>query len=142
MTRIYTDGSASILDHSGGWAIHVVYSDGRQENRSGAFAGVTNNQMELFAVIEAFLYIVETNLNPTKVTVFSDSQYVVKGLTEWIPGWKAKNWKNVKNVGIWKQLDQLYSALPVALEWVRGHDGNPGNETVDKLASLARKSAL
>lgn len=107
---------------------------------SESFGGAhdtTNNKMELTAAIET-LKLVQAG---AKIEVFTDSSYVIKGITEWLPGWRRKNWRTsggdpVKNVELWKALDALYQVRKVTMTWVRGHNGDPGNERADVLANM------
>ncbi|OGB80792.1 MAG: ribonuclease HI, partial [Burkholderiales bacterium RIFOXYD2_FULL_59_8] len=105
----------------------------------------TNNRMEMMAVIEALAAL----KRPCKVTLHVDSQYVLKGMTEWLPGWKARGWKTaakapVKNVDLWQRLDALVNSgtHQIAWRWVRGHNGDPGNERADELANRGVAMAL
>ena len=111
----------------------------------GGELGTTNNRMELQAVIEALLAL----KRPCDVALYLDSEYVRKGITEWIHNWKAKGWRTaakqpVKNVELWQRLDQLVhqSGHRIAWHWVKGHAGNPGNERADALANLGVEKAL
>lgn len=137
---IYADGAAKgngTKSAKGGWGYLAEFADGRRVEKFGGEAPTTNNRMELLAVIQAL-----TDL-PSKhtVTLFTDSQYVVKGMSEWLAGWKRRGWKSstgegVKNVELWQRLDQLSSQHVVTWRWVRGHNGHPGNERADELANL------
>ncbi len=107
--------------------------------------GTTNNRMEMMAVIEALAAL----KRPCKVTLHVDSQYVLKGITEWLPGWKARGWKTaakapVKNVDLWQRLDALVNSGTHQIDWrwVRGHNGDPGNERADELANRGVDMAL
>jgi ribonuclease HI len=111
----------------------------------GGELATTNNRMELMAVIQALSAL----KRPCEVTLFLDSQYVLKGITEWLPGWKAKGWRTaskqpVKNVELWQQLDALVqqSGHQIDWRWVRGHAGNAGNEQADALANKGVALAL
>ena len=111
----------------------------------GGEAQTTNNRMELMAVIQALKALKK----PCEVSLHIDSQYVLKGMTEWLPGWKAKGWRTaakqpVKNVELWKALDDLVreGGHRIAWHWVRGHDGNPGNERADALANRGVEQVL
>lgn len=146
--RIYTDGS--ILKNpggAGGWAIVIVHDDEVQEIASGGQPQTTNNVMELRAVMEALELC-----NPPQrdlVEIICDSQYVTKGLTEWMPKWKRQNWMRkakggawepVKNQWLWEKLDALYNPEFVTITWIRGHDGDRFNEVADKLAGEAARN--
>jgi ribonuclease HI len=113
-------------------------ASGKAREASGAEAETTNNRMELTAVIEGFRALTR----PSSVDLYSDSEYVLKGLKEWLKGWKAKGWrtaakKPVKNADLWKVLDELASGHEVRHHWVRGHSGHPENERCDQLAVAA-----
>jgi len=109
----------------------------------GGERSTTNNRMELTAVIEALAALKRRS----RVVLHTDSQYVQKGITEWIHGWKAKGWRTaskqpVKNVDLWKRLDSLVAGHDVEWRWVKGHAGDPGNERADALANLGVDSLL
>ncbi len=134
--EIYTDGACKGNPGPGGWGVLMVSGPHRRELHGGE-ASTTNNRMELTAVIRAF----EALRRPSRVCVHTDSQYVQKGIGEWLPRWKARGWKTadgkpVKNVDLWKILDALVSPHEVDWRWVRGHAGHPGNERADALANL------
>jgi ribonuclease HI len=137
---IYADGAAKgngTPNSKGGWGYHTLFKDGTVTEKFGGEKPSTNNRMELTAVIQA-LQSLDAKHN---VTMFTDSEYVIKGLTEWLPGWKRRGWKTstgaaVKNIELWQQLDQLASRHAVAWNWVRGHNGDPGNERADALANM------
>jgi len=132
---IYADGACRGNPGIGGWGAFVT-ADGTETELCGGEHNTTNNQMELTAVIRA----IESLASPSVVQVYTDSQYVQKGISEWIHGWKRKGWRTstgaaVKNVELWKQLDELAQQHKIEWKWVRGHNGNPGNERADKLAN-------
>jgi len=136
--EIYTDGACKGNPGPGGWGV-LLRSGTNQKELYGGEASTTNNRMELMAVIQAL----EALKRPCAVTLYLDSQYVLKGITEWLPGWKAKGWKTaskqpVKNQELWQRLDELVtqSGHRVDWRWVRGHNGHPGNERADALANL------
>ena len=109
---------------------------GRERELFGGEAATTNNRMELMAVIEALGAL----KRPCRIVLHTDSQYVMKGITEWIHGWKAKGWKTaarepVKNADLWRRLDELASRHEIRWVWVRGHSGHDGNERADRLAN-------
>lgn len=139
---IYTDGACSGNPGPGGWGFCFIAtpSEGRLEQGNGGENSTTNNRMELTAVIEGLKKVTHDPNHPIEVTVVTDSQYVMKGMTEWIKGWKAKNWigsnkKPVKNRDLWEQLDAIVSTIPgLQWRWVKGHSGNKWNEYVDQLA--------
>ncbi len=141
---IYTDGACKGNPGPGGWGA-LLKSAGSQKELSGGELVTTNNRMEMMAVIEALSAL----KRPCHVRLHVDSQYVLKGMTEWLPGWKARNWKTaakapVKNVDLWQRLDQLVSTAGHKIDWhwVRGHNGHPGNERADELANLGVEQAL
>ena len=131
---IYTDGACSGNPGPGGWG--ALLKCGQVERElSGGEAATTNNRMELMAVIEALNALKK----PVRAVVYTDSQYVQKGISEWIHGWKRKGWKTaggdpVKNVDLWQALDAAARVHEVEWKWVKGHAGHPENERVDRLA--------
>jgi len=132
---IYTDGACKGNPGPGGWGALLKWG-GHERELFGGEAATTNNRMELMAVIEALRAL----KRPMDVVVHTDSQYVHKGITEWMRNWKARGWKTadrkpVKNVDLWQQLDELVAAHRVRWQWVRGHSGHPGNERADALAN-------
>ena len=134
---IYTDGACSGNPGPGGWGAVLFYGSAQKEI-SGYVADTTNNRMELQAAIEALASL----RRPMEVELYTDSRYVRDGITKWLPGWRNNNWKRrdkkpLKNIDLWKTLDALQQKHTVAWRWVRGHDGNVGNELAD---SLARKA--
>ncbi len=133
--EIFTDGACLNNPGPGGYAA-LIRIDGQERTVVGKEPHTTNNRMELTAVIAALRDL------PSDIaaTVFSDSQYVIKGMTTWLAGWKAKGWrkadrKPVENVDLWKTLDDLARDRVIQWEWVRGHNGHPENERVDQLAN-------
>jgi ribonuclease HI len=133
--EIYSDGACRGNPGPGGWGF-LMKIDGKTRELFGGEANTTNNRMELTAVIRAL----ESLQRPSRVRVYTDSQYVQKGISEWIRGWKRKGWKTadkkpVKNEDLWKCLDQLNAAHQVEWHWVRGHSGHPENERADALAN-------
>ena len=147
MIRVYTDGGLSAKNQVGGWAAVFVYPDGERKAIKGNYRGpdVTNNKMELTAVIEALKFIAFYHPEE-EVEVTSDSEYVVKGLNDWTPKWIAKNWKcttgPVKNKQLWVELIGLRDLTKARISWVRGHDGDENNEIADKLCVGAYKELL
>jgi len=138
--ELYTDGACSGNPGPGGWAFLLRHpKTGKAIERKGGEKETTNNRMELSAVIEGLRALTR----PSRVELYSDSQYVLKGLKEWMVGWKRKGWKTaskqpVKNVDLWKQLDELKKEHAIHFHWVKGHDGHEENERVDELAVQAR----
>jgi ribonuclease HI len=137
--EIFTDGACSGNPGPGGWGA-ILRAKGKEKELSGSEKQTTNNRMELMAVIAAL----EALKRPCRVTITTDSQYVMKGMTEWLPGWKAKGWKTaakkpVKNAELWQRLEQAVSPHQVDWQWVRGHDGHEENERADRLAVAARE---
>jgi ribonuclease HI len=139
---IYTDGACRGNPGPGGWA--AVLISGRHERElSGAESATTNNRMELQAVIEAL----RTLKRRVRARIYTDSQYVRLGLTEWLGAWKARGWrtadrKPVKNQDLWEQLDALASRHELEWHWVKGHSGVAGNERCDELANAAIDALL
>ncbi len=138
---VFTDGSCSGNPGPGGWAAVILTPDGRVEELGGAAASTTNNRMELKAAIEALARL-EGHRGPARV--YTDSSYVIGGITSWIAGWKRRGWKRkegepVLNRDLWEELDARVSRRPRggALSWlhVRGHAGSPGNERCDAIAA-------
>ncbi len=131
--EIFTDGACSGNPGPGGWGALLRYG-GHEKELSGGESLTTNNRMELMAAIVAL----ESLKEPCNVTLYTDSQYVQKGITEHIKGWKAKGWpERVKNQDLWKRLDSAVSRHKVKFVWIRGHDGHVENERVDALARAA-----
>jgi ribonuclease HI len=132
---IYSDGACKGNPGVGGWGALLV-SAGHRKEISGGEANTTNNRMEMTAVIRAL----ESLKRPSTVEVHTDSQYVQKGISEWMTGWKRRNWhtadgKPVKNQDLWLQLDALSQLHTIRWKWVRGHAGHPENERADALAN-------
>jgi ribonuclease HI len=135
VVHIYTDGACKGNPGPGGWGALLAWN-GTERELFGGEPVTTNNRMELTAVIEAL----STLKRPCRVLLHTDSQYVQKGITEWIGGWKARGWKTaakepVKNVDLWKRLDELVATHHIRWVWVKGHSGHDGNERADKLAN-------
>jgi ribonuclease HI len=137
---IYTDGACSGNPGPGGWGAIMIWN-GREKELSGADPETTNNRMELMAVIEAL----STLKRPCTVTVHTDSQYVQKGMSEWLPRWKENGWKrkggSIQNLDLWQALDAQARKHEVSWAWVKGHSGHPLNERADALAVAAIKTA-
>ena len=135
--EIFTDGACRGNPGPGGWAALLVCGTERKEV-SGAEAATTNNRMELAAAIGGILALKRR----CRVKLFTDSKYVLQGITEWLPNWKARGWKTaakqpVKNQDLWQQLDSAVAAQDIEWHWVKGHSGHEGNEYVDQLANQA-----
>ena len=135
IVEIYADGACKGNPGPGGWGV-LLRADGREREMCGGEALTTNNRMELAAVIEGLLSLKERS----QVRVYTDSQYVQKGISEWIHSWKRRGWltadkKPVKNVDLWKRLDEISRAHDVEWHWVKGHAGHPENERADELAN-------
>jgi|SRR5690606_432995 len=132
---VYTDGACKGNPGPGGWGVWMV-SGLHEKEMWGGESLTTNNRMELMAVIEALSAL----KRQCRVVIYTDSQYVRKGITEWIGGWKRRGWKTadnkpVKNVELWQRLEQAAQAHEVEWRWVKGHSGDPGNERADGLAN-------
>ena len=138
--KIYTDGACKGNPGEGGWGAILEFTDetnkiyGYQEN-------TTNNRMEIVAAIEAIKLVKEES----DIIIYTDSKYLMNGINTWIHSWKKNNWKtsgnkNVKNVDLWKAIDELNSKHSIRWNWVKGHSGNPGNEMADDLANFAISS--
>ena len=141
---IYTDGACKGNPGPGGWGVLLRAADGTEKELFGGDLETTNNRMEMMAVIQALSSLKRA----CRVTLHMDSQYVLKGITEWVAGWKAKGWKTstkqpVKNVDLWQQLDALVQTAGHTIDWrwVKGHAGDPGNERADALANLGVEQA-
>ncbi|MCX7257372.1 MAG: ribonuclease HI [Polaromonas sp.] len=134
---IYTDGACKGNPGPGGWGVFLSSGNTTKELFGGEL-DTTNNRMEMTAVIEALGAL----KRPCPVVLYIDSQYVLKGVTEWLAGWKARGWRTaakapVKNVDLWQRLDALLASSGHTIDWrwVRGHNGDPGNERADMLAN-------
>ena len=139
---IYTDGACRGNPGPGGWGVLIKF-DGAEKERFGGQINTTNNQMELSAAIEGLAVLKE----PCNVELFTDSKYVMDGITQWIQNWKKNNWrtaakKDVKNKELWQKLDKLIAHHQVQWRWVKGHSGDAGNEAADLLANKGIDSIL
>jgi ribonuclease HI len=139
---IYTDGACRGNPGPGGWGALIRF-DSLEKEIFGGQANTTNNQMELSAAIEGLSILKE----PCNVELFTDSKYVMDGITQWIQNWKKNNWrtaakKDVKNKELWQKLDQLITQHQVQWHWVKGHSGDAGNEAADLLANKGIDSIL
>ncbi len=133
--EIFTDGACRGNPGPGGWGALLRYGS-KEKELCGGESETTNNRMEMTAVVEA----VSALKAPSTIRITTDSTYVLKGITEWLPGWKKKQWKTaagkpVKNVDLWQKLDELLASHTVEWRWVKGHAGHAENERVDALAN-------
>lgn len=139
--ELHTDGACSGNPGPGGWAFILKHpSSGKTREDSGGEPDTTNNRMEMRAVIEGLRAL----SRPSRVDLYSDSQYVLNGLKDWLRGWKAKGWKTadrkpVKNQELWMELDELVQRHDVRFHWIRGHNEHPENEKCDAMAVRARE---
>lgn len=132
---IYTDGACKGNPGPGGWGALLIYK-GAEKELWGGDPNTTNNRMELMAAIAGLIALTR----PCSVKLVTDSQYVMKGIQEWLPNWKKRGWKTaskepVKNADLWQKLDEEVNRHQVSWQWVRGHTGHPGNERADQLAN-------
>ena len=135
VVEAYTDGACRGNPGAGGWGVLLRY-DNQEKELYGGEAYTTNNRMELFAAIMALEYFT----SPCQIRLTTDSQYVKKGITEWIEIWMRRGWKTankqpVKNIDLWQRLHAARQKHQVEWQWVKGHDGHPGNEKADQLAN-------
>lgn len=140
---LFTDGACRGNPGPGGWAYILRHrASGKEIERAGGDAHTTNNRMELQAAIEGLKALKRA----TSVLIVTDSQYVMKGVTEWMDGWKKKGWRRgpkkepVKNAELWQRLDELVNQHHVTWEYVAGHSGHPENERCDELAVAAAEA--
>jgi ribonuclease HI len=141
-TEIFTDGACRGNPGPGGWGV-LLRHNGHEKTLYGAEPMTTNNRMELMAAIKGL----ESLKRPCRVRLTTDSQYVQKGIKEWLDGWKRRGWKTaarkpVKNVDLWQRLDRAANGHDIHWAWVRGHSGHPENELVDALANKAIEELL
>jgi ribonuclease HI len=133
---IYTDGACTPNPGPGGWAALLRFGS-HEKILTGNASTTTNNRMELTAAVEALKALKRT----CQVEIYTDSEYLQRGITQWLPDWRRRGWKRkggrLANLDLWQALDAALSQHPVAWHWVRGHAGNPYNERVDKLANSA-----
>lgn len=134
---IYTDGACRGNPGPGGWGALLIFKD-RKKTLKGAETETTNNRMELMGAIQALKALRES----CRIDIYTDSQYVQKGISEWMKAWKAKGWrkadnKPVKNADLWQSLDEVQSKHQVKWHWVKGHSNHPENDLVDELANEA-----
>lgn len=137
---IYTDGACDPNPGPGGWAALLIYNK-REQTLTGSERQTTNNRMELTAAIEALKALKK----PSQIEFFTDSQYLRLGITDWIPNWRARDWRRkggkLANVDLWQALDKYIQDHQINWHWIRGHSGNRNNQRVDRLArnSIKRK---
>lgn len=136
VVKIYTDGACIGNPGPGGWAAIVQYPDKDPVELCGGFSGTTNNRMEILAAI----YALESLQTESKVTLITDSKYLIQAIEDWIKRWKHNGWRTsngtpVKNKDLWLRLDALVKKHKVSFKWVKGHAGNPQNERCDELAT-------
>lgn len=134
---LYVDGACKGNPGLGGWGAYIIRETG-EEKLCGGEAETTNNRMELTAAIEGIQHCP----SDAKLIIWTDSNYVKQGITEWIHGWKKKNWKDVKNPDLWKLLDTTCQGREIEWNWIKGHAGHPGNEMADQLANLGAEKTL
>lgn len=139
---IYTDGACRGNPGPGGWGALLRYN-GHEKRLKGGEAPTTNNRMELMAAITAL----ESLREPCAITLHTDSTYVMQGLTEWLPQWRARGWrtaskKPVKNQDLWQRLDRAAARHRIDWRWVKGHSGDEGNEMADQLANQGMEESL
>ena len=135
IVEMYTDGACRGNPGPGGWGVLMLAGD-RRKTLHGGETSTTNNRMELTAAIEGLRAL----KRPAEVILYTDSKYVMDGIREWLPNWKARGWrtaskKPVKNKDLWQELDAETQRHEIHWKWVRGHTGNPGNEAADALAN-------
>ena len=136
--KVYTDGACRGNPGPGGWGVYIQLND-EEKDLYGGNPETTNNQMEMQAALEALKYLKDKN---DVIELFTDSNYLRKGITEWIHKWKLNNWrtaakKPVANRDLWIEISDLNEKMNVQWNWVKGHAGDPGNERADQLANLS-----
>lgn len=139
--EIFTDGACKGNPGPGGWGA-LLRMGAHEKELSGSDPDTTNNRMEMMAVIRALEALIE----PCRVELYSDSKYVIDGITKWVHGWKKRGWVNaskkpVRNADLWHELIEVAARHEVTWHWVRGHDGHAENERVDRIASAAAEAA-
>ncbi|MBN1303563.1 MAG: ribonuclease HI [Anaerolineales bacterium] len=138
---IYTDGACDPNPGPGGWGA-ILKCSGQEKVLTGRECETTNNRMELTAALEALLALKE----PCRVELYTDSEYLQRGITEWMPNWKARGWKRkggkLANVDLWQALDKAMTRHTVHWHWLRGHAGHPENSRADRLARSAIRRSL
>jgi len=136
---IFTDGASSGNPGPGGWGTIVAYDD-RVVELGGREDRTTNNRMELQAVLEGLLFVIDQRINAQPITLFTDSSYVANGITTWIKGWQKRNWTNqvgqpIANIDIWKKIALVLGDVHLSITNISGHSGIPGNERADEIAT-------
>jgi ribonuclease HI len=139
--KVYTDGACRGNPGPGGWGVYIINGNQTEELYAGD-RSTTNNKMEMQAAISALMHLKNAN---TSIELYTDSNYLKQGITEWIYNWKKNNWrtsskKPVANRELWIELDKLNSQMNVNWNWVKGHAGDPGNEKADELANKGADS--
>lgn len=133
---IYTDGACSPNPGPGGWAALLMFNQ-QEKTLTGGERQTTNNRMELTAAVKALKAL----KRPCKIDFYTDSEYLRRGITEWLPGWRRRNWRrkggSLANVDLWQSLDQALKDHQISWHWVRGHAGHRENERVDQMARQA-----
>ena len=140
--EIYTDGACRGNPGPGGWGVWMR-TDGQERELCGGEADTTNNRMELTAAIRSLAALKQR----CQVTLYTDSEYVRRGISEWLANWKQRGWKTaarkpVKNADLWRALDEVADLHEIDWRWVKGHSGNPGNERADQLANKGLEAHL
>jgi len=139
---IYTDGACYGNPGPGGWAALIIHPDGNERMLSGGEHATTNNRMELTAAMKALQGIPESR----SVSVYTDSEYLRLGITEWLPEWKANDWKRkggrLKNKDLWQKLDAIITGRKIEWHWLKGHAGHPHNDQVDRMARVALRKYM
>jgi len=133
--QIFTDGACQGNPGPGGWGVLIIYPDGKRQELCGGEAATTNNRMEMLSAIRALEFLEQ----PANIRLSSDSQYLIRGINEWLANWKKRGWRTasggaVKNIDLWQALDAQLLRHQIEWCWVRGHNGHPCNERADKLA--------
>ena len=138
-TIVFTDGACSGNPGPGGWGVVIAFTDGQIYEMGGGDRETTNNRMEMMATIRSLEYIAKHERADDPIGIYTDSVYVIRGITQWIWGWKKRGWKNaqgedVANRDLWERLQRAVAGRKLEWHYVRGHSGTPGNERVDEIA--------